>query len=212
MAHGRNKLEGRYAVLSLKALGNKAVSHKRAVAGSIHLHGALAEHGEVVVYRNSKLRLRHRAHVAGDAELLCDIEIMQARVLIKKVCREHRGYLAQDAVERREAHHYCRHCVFVPKDALFRVFYVVARSAVAPYAVINAGCNVLYDEIHRNVGDAQSLVAQTDGEFIEHVRYGEIVSEPSVAEHRLDVTRLYNYLCQYREKVEPSCVVVQRIL
>ena len=98
MTHGRNELEGRYAVLTLKALCDKAVSHERAVAGSVDLHGALAEHGEVIVDRNAKLRLRHGAHVARDAELLGNIKIVHARMLIEQVCREHRRHLAQDAV------------------------------------------------------------------------------------------------------------------
>ena len=98
MAHGRDKLERRDAVFALEALGDDAVAHERAVAGSVDLHGALAEHGEVIVDRNAKLRLRHGAHVAGDAELLGNIKIVHARMLIEQVCREHRRHLAQDAV------------------------------------------------------------------------------------------------------------------
>ena len=117
VAHGRYELEGRYAVLALKALCDKAVAHERAVAGRVYLNGALAEHGEVIVDGNAELRLRHRTHVAGNAELLGNVEIVKTRVLIEEVCREHRRYLAQDAVERREAHHDGCHGVFVPEDA-----------------------------------------------------------------------------------------------
>ena len=119
VAHRRNELEGRDAVLPLKPLCDYAVAHQRAVAGRVHLHRAFAQHGEVVVDGDTRLGLRHGAHVARNAELLRHIEVVRGGILVQKVCREHRGHLAQDGVERREAHHERRHGVFVRQHALF---------------------------------------------------------------------------------------------
>jgi len=82
VAHRRNELEGRDAVLPLKALGDDAVAHEGAVAGGVDLNGAFAEDGEVIVDGDTGLRLRHGAHVAGDAELLGDVKIVGSGILI----------------------------------------------------------------------------------------------------------------------------------
>ena len=116
--HRRDELEGRDAVLALKALGDDAVAHQRAVAGGIDLHGASAEHGEVVLDGDAGFGLRHGTYVARDAELLRDVEIMRGRILVQEVCGEHRRHLAQNRVQRREAHHERRHGVLVGQDAI----------------------------------------------------------------------------------------------
>ena len=58
---------------------------------------------------------------------------------------------------------------------------------------------------------AQGLVAQSHREFVHHVRYSQIICKPSVPEHRLDIAGLYNDARKYRQKIEPSSVIIQRI-
>ena len=211
VAHRRDELEGRYAVLPLKALGDDAVAHKCAVAGGVYLHGAFAEDEEIIVDGDAGLRLRHGAHVAGDAELLCDVEIVGSGILIQEVCREHCGYFAQNCLQSGEAHHERGHGVLVAQDASVGKLNVVSGAAVAADAVVDSHGDVLDDEVHSGMDDAQRLIAKPHSELIEHVRHGEVVCKPPVAEHGLHVARLCDDPGEDGEDIQPSAVIIKRV-
>ena len=59
--------------------------------------------------------------------------------------------------------------------------------------------------------DAQRLIAQTHGELIEHVRHGEVVCKPAVAEHGLHVARLCDDPGEDGEDIQPSAVIIKRV-
>ena len=212
MAHGRDKLERRDAVFALEALGDDAVAHERAVAGGVALHGADAEHGEVIVDGAAGLGLRHGADVACDAELLRHVEVVRGGVLRQEVCHEHRRHFAQDGLHVREAHHERGHLVFVREHAFFGKFHVVAGAAVAAEDVVHGAGHVVDHEVHGRMDDAQRLVAQAHRELVDHVRHGEVVGHPAVAEHGLDVARLDDELCEEGQNVQPAAVVIEGIL
>lgn len=68
VAKRRSELEYRDAVLKLETLGDDAVAEQGAVARRVALHGAGAEHRDVVVDGHARLRLGHRADVLIGAE------------------------------------------------------------------------------------------------------------------------------------------------
>ena len=211
VAHGRDELERRDAVLALESLGDEAVAHERAVARRVALHGADAEHGEVIVDGAAGLGLRHGADVARDAELLRHVEVVRGGVLREQVCHEHRRHLTQDGLHVREAHHECGHLVFIRQHAAVGKLHVVAGAAVAAEDIVHGGGHVVDHEVHGRVHDAQRLIAQTHGELIDHVRHGEVVGHPAVAEHGLDVARLDDELCEEGQNVQPAAVVIEGI-
>ena len=212
MAHGRDELERRDAVFALEPLGDEAVAHERAVARRVALHGADAEHGEVVVDGDAGLGLRHGAHIARNAELLRHVEIVRGGVLRQEVCHEHGRYLTQDGLHIREAHHERSHLVFVRQDAFVGEFHVVAGAAVAAEDVVHGVGHVVDHEVHGRMDDAQRLVAQAHRELIDHVRHGEIVGHPAVAEHGLDIARLDDEFCKDGENVQPAAVIIEGVL
>ena len=58
---------------------------------------------------------------------------------------------------------------------------------------------------------AQRLIAQTHSELIEHVRHGEVVCKPAVAEHGLHVARLCDDPGEDGEDIQPSAVIIKRV-
>ena len=211
MAHRRDELEGRDAVLPLKALGDDAVAHEGAVAGGVDLNGAFAEDGEIIVDGDAGLRFRHGAHVAGDAELLGNVKIVGSGILIQEVCGEHCGYFTQNCLQSGEAHHESGHGVLIAQNASVGKLNVVSGAAVAADAVVDSHGDVLDDEVHRGVDDAQRLIAQTHCELIEHMRHSEIVCKPAVAEHGFHVARLCDDPGEDREDIQPSAVIIKRV-
>ena len=130
----------------------------------------------------------------------------------EQVCHEHRRHLTQDGLHIREAHHECGHLVFVREHAFVGKLHVVAGAAVAAEDVVHGAGHVVDHEVHGRVHDAQRLIAQTHGELIDHVRHGEVVGHPAVAEHGLDVARLDDELCEEGQNVQPAAVVIEGIL
>ena len=214
VAQRGGELEGGDAVLALEALGDDAVAHQGAVAGGVVLHGALAEHAEVVLDGDAGLGLGHGADVAGDAVLLGDVQVVHDVELVEDVRGEHRGHLAQDGVHllRVKAHHEGDHGVFIGDDALVGVGHVVAHATVAPEAVGDGLRHVGDDEVEGGVRDAQRLVAQADGELVHAVGHEEVAHHPAVAEEALDVARHHDEAGQHEEEVQPAGVIVEGVL
>ena len=61
------------------------------------------------------------------------------------------------------------------------------------------------------MGDAQGLIAETDGEFVHPVHDGKIVCHPAIAEHPLNIAGFYNEFGEDGNKIQPSCIIIKSI-
>ena len=212
MAHGRDELERRDAVFALEPLGDEAVAHERAVARRVALHSADAEHGEVVVDGDAGLGLRHRADVARKAIFLRNINVMNCRTLIEKHRNIGRRNLSAEGDHRREAHHDRLHLVLVNEHDLLGEFRVVADAAVAAEELIQQLCNVFNNNVLLRMTDPQMFAAQPLRVAVDQHRHSQIVCDPTVAEHGLDIARLDQDDAEHIDPGrQPSGVIIKGI-
>ena len=192
----------------LKSPVLQAVAHEGGVAGGIAVQHAAADIHDVVLDAHAQFRLRHGAHVAGDAELLGAVDVADGGFLGHRGQGEDAEDLGAHAVEVGESPHDLFHHVLLQHHHLPAELFTAADVPVAPEHQFHGFGDLLDDEVELHVRDAQLTAPEALGAAVDEVLRSHVLQHPAVPEKALDALGMGQELEHGAPVLYPAAVVV----